>query len=82
MNASNRGMEKRERLAKLQIWMAGKSSRNKSFSDRVCRFLVARASAVKPEDDFLRDPFIDEDQGFDPAELDRFQYGEDVTSNR
>ena len=38
--------------------------------------LVTRATAVKPQDDFLRDPLIDNDQGFDPNELDRFQRGE------
>jgi len=58
--------------------MAGKSSRNKSLSDKICRFLVARATAVKPEDDFLRDELIDNDLGFDPDELDRFQRGETV----
>ncbi|MGI9355670.1 MAG: hypothetical protein ACR2PF_10990 [Rhizobiaceae bacterium] len=82
MKAGQKSVDKQEKLAKLQIWMAGKSSRNKSLSDKVCRFLVSRASAVKPEDDFLRDPLIDEDQGFDPDELDRFQYGKEAKSNR
>ncbi len=76
MSANDRIIRKRERSAKLLVWMAGKSSRNKSFSDRICRFLVERATAVKPEEDFLRDPLIDNDQGFDPEELDRFQRGE------
>lgn len=76
MTASNKEIEKLERSTKLMVWMAGKSSRNKSLSDRMCRFLVKRATAVKPEDDFLRDPLIDNDQGFDPDELDRFQRGE------
>ncbi len=76
MNANDKAIKKLERSTKLMIWMAGKSSRNKSLSDKVCRLLVKRATAVKPENDFLRDPLIDNDQGFDPDELDRFQRGE------
>lgn len=76
MSARDKQIKKLERSTKLTVWMAGKSSRNKSLSDKICRFLVTRATAVKPEDDFLRDPLIDNDQGFDPDELDRFQRGE------
>jgi len=76
MSANDKAIKKLERSTKLMVWMAGKSSRNKSFSDKICRLLVKRATAVKPEDDFLRDPLIDNDQGFDPDELDRFQRGE------
>lgn len=76
MSANDKAIKKLERSTKLMVWMAGKSSRNKSFSDKICRLLVKRATAIKPEDDFLRDPLIDNDQGFDPDELDRFQRGE------
>lgn len=76
MSANEKEIKKLERSSKLTVWMAGKSSRNKSLSDKICRLLVKRATAVKPEDDFLRDPLIDNDQGFDPDELDRFQRGE------
>ena len=76
MSVKDKQIKKLERSTKLTVWMAGKSSRNKSLSDKICRFLVTRATAVKPEDDFLRDPLIDNDQGFDPDELDRFQRGE------
>lgn len=69
-------MTSAERAARLQMWMAGKSSRNKSLSDRFCRWLLVRMTTPKPEDDFLRDEFVDNDQGFDPDELDRFQRGE------
>ena len=65
-----------ERSARLQMWLAGKSSRNKSLSDRFCRWLLVRMTTPKPEDDFLRDDFVDNDEGFDPDELDRFQRGE------
>lgn len=76
MSANEKEIKKLERSSKLTVWMAGKSSRNKSLSDKICRLLVKRATAVKPENDFLRDPLIDNDQGFDPDELDRFQRGE------
>ena len=76
MAARERDIIRLERSARLTTILAGKSSRNKTLSDRICRFLVNRATAVKPEDDFLRDPLIDNDQGFDPDELDRFQRGE------
>ena len=76
MSVEDKQIKKLERATKLKVWMAAKSSRNKSLSDKICRFLVTRATAVKPEDDFLRDPLIDNDQGFDPDELDRFQRGE------
>lgn len=76
MSANDKAIRKQERSAKLMVWMVGKSSRNRSLSDRICRFLVNRATMVKPEDDFLRDPLIDNDVGFDPNELERFQRGE------
>ena len=67
---------RRERATRLKIWMAGKSSRNKSLTDKLCRFLINRATSVDPEKDFLRDPIIDQDQGYDPDELARFERGE------
>ena len=65
-----------ERSAKLAIWMAGRSSRNRSLLDKLCRWLVTRGTAVAPEHDFLRDELIDNDEGYDPDELDRYQRGE------
>ena len=69
-------MERIERLAGFEVWMVGKSSRNKSLTDKICRLIVNRMATPKPENDFLRDPLIDNDRGFDPDELDRFQRGE------
>ncbi|CAA0121196.1 Uncharacterised protein [Halioglobus japonicus] len=76
MSARERWLRKQERSARLAAFLAARSSRNKSLSDKICRYLVNRATAVKPEDDFMRDPLIDNDMGFDPDELDRFQRGE------
>ncbi len=76
MTAHEREIRKRERTARMMAYLAGKSAKNRSLSDRICRFLVNRATAVKPEDDFMRDLLIDNDMGFEPDELDRFQRGE------
>lgn len=76
MSASEKSLRKQERAARIMVWMAGRSSRNTSLLDKVCRWLVVRETAVSPEHDFLRDELIDNDQGFDPDELDRYQRGE------
>lgn len=78
MTSSERDLRKQERSAKIAIWMAGRSSRNKTLLDRICRWLVVKETTLPPEQDFLRDDFVDNDQGFDPDELDRYQRGEDI----
>lgn len=67
---------KQERIARLMIRMAARSSRNQTLLDRLCRMVLNRATALPPDKDFMRDPLIDNDQGFDPDELDRYQRGE------
>ncbi|WP_422025962.1 hypothetical protein [Pyruvatibacter mobilis] len=67
---------KQERMARLMIRIAARSSRNQTLLDRLCRMVLNRATALPPEQDFMRDPLIDNDQGFDPDELDRYQRGE------
>ena len=76
MSASDKELRKRERSATLALWMAARASRNRSLLDRLCRKLVARATYIEPEQDFMRDELIDNDQGFDPDELERYQRGE------
>lgn len=76
MNDNEKVLRKQERSAKLAIWMAGRSSRNKSWLDKFCRWMVNRETTVSAEDDFLRDELIDNDEGFDPDELERYQRGE------
>jgi len=78
MSGDERSLKTQERSAKLAIWMAGRSSRNKSLLDKVCRWMVVRETTVPPENDFLRDELIDNDEGFDPDELDRYQRGENI----
>jgi hypothetical protein len=78
MTSSERHLKKQERSAKLAIWMAGRSSRNKTLVDKVCRWLVVKETTLPPEHDFLRDEYVDNDQGFDPDELDRYQRGEEI----
>ena len=76
MSGQEKLIRKRERSAKLAIWMAGRSSRNKSLLDKLCRWIITRELTVPQEQDFLRDELIDNDEGFDPDELDRYQRGE------
>ena len=76
MRVTDKQRKKERRGAALKTWMARRSSRNKTFIDRICRWMIEKAMARDPQDDFMRDPMIDEDQGFDPDELDRFQRGE------
>jgi hypothetical protein len=76
MSSGEKELRRRERSATIALWMAGRASRNKTFLDRLCRKMVARATRIEPERDFMRDPLIDNDPGFDPDELDRYQRGE------
>lgn len=76
MSADEKALRKRERSAALMMWMAKRSSYNRSLLDKACRWAVNRATTLPPEEDFLRDPLIDNDEGFDPDELDRYQRGE------
>jgi len=76
VSVDEKALRKRERSATLMMWMAKRSSYNQSLLDKACRWLVNRATTLPPEEDFLRDPLIDNDGGFDPDELDRFQRGE------
>lgn len=62
--------------ARLVQWLGQHASRNVSFVDRVCRRLLNRVLRLPPENDFLRDEWVDSDVGFDPDELDRYQRGE------
>ena len=78
MSESEKSLRRQERSAKLAIWMAGRSSRNTSLLDKLCRLMVVRETAIAPEHDFLRDELIDNDEGFDPDELDRYQRGEEI----
>ena len=65
----------REQLGALRLWMAGRSARNRTLIDKLCRRVVTRV-LEPPGEDFMRDPLIDEHKGFDPDELERYQRGE------
>jgi hypothetical protein len=53
--------------------MAGRPSRNLSLPDKFCRRLITRATAVALKHGFLRDKLVDNNEGFEPGELDRYQ---------
>ena len=76
MTTTEKARRKERRAVALQMWIAKRSSRNKTIIDRLCRRMIEKAMSTPPKDDFMRDPLIDDDQGFDPDELDRFQRGE------
>ena len=76
MTADERDLRRRERAAKMTLWLADHASRNRSLLDRVCRKVLARATRKQADQDFMRDTLIDNDTGFDPDELDRYQRGE------
>ncbi|MEE4144829.1 MAG: hypothetical protein V2I26_08525 [Halieaceae bacterium] len=76
MTAGARDLRRRERAAKMTLWLADHASRNRSLFDRLCRKILALATRRAPDQDFMRDPLIDNDTGFDPDELDRYQRGE------
>ena len=75
MSMTEKEAKKLQRSAQMAIWMATKSSRNKTLTDKICRFVLNKATKLKPEDDFMRDPEIDNDFGFDADELERYQRG-------
>ena len=75
MSVTHKQRRKEARSVAIQMWMARRSSRNQTFVDRLCRRLLDRALTPPPEDDFMRDEFCDNDEGFDPEELDRYQRG-------
>lgn len=62
--------------AHLVQWLGQRASRDISFVDRLCRRHLDRVLRLPPENDFLRDEWVDCDIGFDPDELDRYQRGE------
>lgn len=66
------------RQAKIGMWIARRASRDTGLVDRLCRRLLSRAVAIDPEHDFMRDDWVDSDEGFDPDELARYQRGEPI----
>ena len=57
------------------MWLARRASRDTGAIDQLCRRLLDRALGLPSEDSFMRDDWIDNDEGFDPDELDRYQRG-------
>lgn len=69
---------RQELIAKILLYVADRASRNNTAWDRACRWLLRKVTYIEPAKDFMRDPIIDNDEGFDPDELDRYQRGESV----
>lgn len=74
--ADPRARRAAERNARIANWLGQRASRNTGVVDRMCRWLLDRAMTVAPEDDWMRDDWVDNDMGYDPDELERYQRGE------
>lgn len=63
------------RAARFGEWLAQRASkRNKGWLDRVAYWLLRRAlKPADPAQDFMRDPLLDAEPEFDPAELATYQ---------
>lgn len=60
-------------IGKLLIYAASAGARNRTLLDKVLRFVVGTFFAVPKNDDFMADPLIDNDQGFDVEELRKYR---------
>lgn len=69
---------KRVWKSKLTMWMASRAMRNKTALDRYFRSMIEKGMTLPPDNDFMKDDIIDNDQGYDPEELARYQRGESV----
>jgi hypothetical protein len=58
------------------MWIAKRALRNESFLDRYLRRMMEKAMYTPPEKDFMRDELIDNDEGYDPDELERYSRGD------
>mgnify|MGYP000019850860 FL=1 len=74
--SQNKAHQKKVRAIKIQLWMVTRASRNKTILDRFLRRFLEKAMTIDPQNDFMKDAIIDEDEGYDPDELDRYQRGE------
>lgn len=60
-------------VGKLMTMLVQASSRNRTMGERVARVIVSRVFAVPRQDNFMADEFVDNDMGYDLAELRRYQ---------
>ena len=55
MTTTEKARRKERRAVALQMWIAKRSSRNKTIIDRLCRRMIEKAMSTPPEDDFMRE---------------------------
>lgn len=76
MTIDRKAERKKERAARLGVWMALRSSRNKSLIDKLCRWIIERTMAKKAHlRDYVRDELIDNDLGFRAEDLEAYEQG-------
>lgn len=56
-------------VGRLMITLANAGARNRTPFERVSRYLVSKVFVVPKEDDFMADPLVDNDMGFDVDEI-------------
>lgn len=64
-----------ERKAKVAQWLGQRASRNTGLFDKACRWMLHRIMTLPPDEDFMRDEWVDNDTGYDAEELERYQRG-------
>ncbi len=81
MGDIEKDLGKRTRIAKIQLWMAARASRNRSMLDRIVQPIMNRildkALELDPENDFMTDDIVNSNIGYTAEDLERYQRGED-----
>ena len=71
---------KKARLAKFQLWIAARASRNRSILDRIVQPIMSRLldklMELDPENDFMSDDMVNSNVGYNAEDLERYQRGE------
>lgn len=75
MSRADASYQRRVRQGRIVVWLAQRACDRSSVLHVPCRWLLGRLTRLEPEDDFMRDEWIDNDEGYDPEELARYQDG-------
>ena len=76
MGLDDKTYRQRVRQAKFRSFLGRRAMRDTGLVDRLCRRFLERAARSDPKKSFMRDELIDSDTGYDAAELERYQRGE------
>jgi hypothetical protein len=62
-------------VGQIMVFFVDRGARNRTLFDRFARVVVGWVFLVPKKDDFMADDLVDNDQGYDLAELRRYQSG-------